>query len=112
MTNRTKPPGVPPKEIELVYRQVGSSHVFTAPSIEGFYYGSASLETTFNEAAEALSMHVSRMFRVEAQYRLGVSFAAFKDHLAAEEDDADPSELLVKNVVIATKSGGMREAFA
>jgi hypothetical protein len=102
MTTKTKPLGAAPPEIELVYERIGNSHVFTAPTVGGFYYGSSSLEKTFNEAAHALSLHISRMYKVDARYSLGSSLSAFEDHLASDEDD--PSELLIKNVVIAKKS--------
>jgi hypothetical protein len=95
--------GVAPAEINLVYQQLGQSHVFTAPNIGGFYYSSTSLEKTFNEAAAALSLHVSRLYKVEASYKLGLSFADFKRKVNAEDsdDDSDVPDLLVKNTVIA-----------
>jgi hypothetical protein len=106
MTGQHTPHGAPPAEIELIYKQIGKSHVFTAPSVGGFYYGSTSLEKTFNEAAKALSMHISRLYKVHTDYHLDSSLSAFKDHLSAD-DEEDASELLLKNVVIATKSPEM-----
>jgi hypothetical protein len=95
--------GVAPAEINLVYQQLGQSHVFTAPNIGGFYYSSTSLEKTFSEAAAALSLHVSRLYKVEASYKLGLSLADFKRKVSAEDsdDDSDVPDLLVKNTVIA-----------
>jgi len=103
MADRSKTLGPPPAEIELVYKLVGNSHVFTAPTVGGFYYGSSSLEKTFNEAAKALSLHVSRMYSVKAEYHLGSSLSTFQGHLESD-DEEDASDLLVKNVVIATKT--------
>jgi hypothetical protein len=103
MADKIRSLGPPPVEIELVYKRIGNSHVFTAPQVGGFYYGSSSLEKTFNEAAKALSMHVSRLYHVKAEYSLGSSLSAFEHHLVSDDDD-DASELLVKNVVIATKA--------
>jgi hypothetical protein len=91
----------PPLEIELLYQQEGASHVFTAPSIGGFYYSSTSLEATFTEAPDALSMHISRLFGAEAAYRFELSLADFKRQLVADNDPDDVSDLVLKNAVIA-----------
>lgn len=99
--------GQPPAEIELIYQRAGeASHVFTASGIPGFYYSSSSMETSFNEAADALSAHISALFGVRAAYRLDMSFEDFRQHVDAEfSEDDDVSELILKNSVIAKMAG-------
>jgi len=93
---------LPPTEVELIYQRVGDSHVFTAPSIGGFYYSSTSLDRTFNEAASALGLHISRLYSAAAEYRLSLTLKVFKQHLEVRSPaEDDVSNLLLKNSVIA-----------
>jgi hypothetical protein len=92
--------GLPPAEVELVYQEVGGSHVFTAPGIGGFYYSSTSLETTFEEVAHALGLHVSRLYEVEAEYHLSMSLKEFRKHRKPQAEE-DVSDVLLRNFVTA-----------
>lgn len=83
---------LPPAEIELVYRNVdGSSHshVFTASNVAGFYYGSTSLRRTFAEVEKALGLHVSRLFKTTATYKLAMTFEDFEKRLEAKRPSGD-----------------------
>jgi hypothetical protein len=111
MTNKRTVKGLPPAKVELIYQKVGQhSHVFTATSVPGFYYGSTSLERTFNEVARALGVHISRLYNTPATYQLATSLTEFRNRLKTEikEDDAEYiSELLLKNSVIANMASGV-----
>lgn len=94
----------PPAEIELIYQKPDGRHVFTATGISGFYYSSTSLDKTYKEVAVALSLHISRLYGIKANYKLDRELPEFKRLLDCNEDDADYTDVLLKNVVIATKS--------
>ena len=68
---------LPPSEVNLIYRNVGRTHVFTAMELPGFHIGSSLLEHAFNKAAEALNEHVSKLYRCEATYQLEFKYDAF-----------------------------------
>lgn len=68
---------LPPSEVNLIYRNVGRTHVFTAMELPGFHIGSSQLEHAFNKATEALNEHVSKLYRCEATYQLEFKYEAF-----------------------------------
>lgn len=68
---------LPPSEVNLIYRNVGKTHVFTAMELPGFHIGSSRLEHAFNKATEALNEHVSKLYKCEATYQLEFDYDAF-----------------------------------
>jgi hypothetical protein len=75
----------PPREITLVYRPVGKSHVFTAtgPNMKGFHISSPHLRVAFDLAPVALGKHVGLIYGVPARYEIEHSFDDFAGHLSA-----------------------------
>jgi hypothetical protein len=86
----------PPQEVNLIYREVGKTHVFTAAELRGFHIGSESLAFAYENLAQALSEHVSRVFGCEAKYCIEGSFDEFRHHLGSEN--------LLGSFVIAKKA--------
>lgn len=74
----------PPREITLVYRPVGKSHVFTAtgPNMKGFHISSPKLRLAFDLAPVALGQHVALVYGVPARYEIEHSFDDFEEHLS------------------------------
>jgi hypothetical protein len=66
-----------PSEVNLIYRDVGKTHVFTALELPGFHIGSSQLEHVFTQATAALNEHVSRLCKCEAKYQLDYTFEEF-----------------------------------
>lgn len=91
----TKKHNSPPKEIDLVYREVGKTHVFIAPKLRGFHIGSSSLEKAFGLAIEALGQHVTRLTKTPAAYQVDCTFSEFRKHLS-EPDRGDTSVVTAK----------------
>lgn len=107
MDGKSRPISDPPAEIEINYNTAGNgAHVFTATGVPGFYYRGSTLEDTFNDLAVALSLHISRLFNKPANYRLAMGLEDFKRCIepSFDEEEADISELILKNSIIARKS--------
>ena len=66
-----------PAEVNLIYRNVGKTHVFTALELPGFHIGSSMLEHVFQQATDALNEHVSKLCKCEAKYKLDYSYEGF-----------------------------------
>jgi hypothetical protein len=66
-----------PAEVNLIYRNVGKTHVFTALELPGFHIGSSMLNHVFDHALSALNEHVSKLYLCEATYKLDYSFDGF-----------------------------------
>jgi hypothetical protein len=66
-----------PAEVNLIYRNVGRTHVFTALELPGFHIGSSMLEHVFQHATAALNEHVSKLCDCEATYKLDYSYEGF-----------------------------------
>jgi hypothetical protein len=91
---------LPPSEVNLIYRNVGRTHVFTAMELPGFHIGSSKLDYAFNKAAEALNEHVSKLYKCDATYQLEYDFESF---LAQIDSSNGP-------LVIARREQAVREA--
>lgn len=79
---------MPPAEVTLVYREVGKTHVFTAPDFRGFHIGSSVLKTAYEQAVIALGEHISRVYNCPASYRIERSFKEFETLLKKEDEFA------------------------
>lgn len=66
-----------PAEVNLIYRNVGKTHVFTALELPGFHIGSSQLAHVFHQATAALNEHVSKLCKCEAKYKLDYSYEGF-----------------------------------
>lgn len=93
-----------PNEVALVYRQVGSSHVFTAKSAPGLHVGSSDLERAFDNALEGLGQHFTRLYGRQVSYQAEVDSAEFARRLS------DGDEGLANCFVFARLTEGTREA--
>lgn len=78
----------PPVEVTLVYREVGKTHVFTAPDLHGFHIGSSVLKNAYEQAVIALGQHVSRVFDCNVAYRMDRSFKEFESLLKKDDEFA------------------------
>ena len=85
-----------PNEITLVYREVGGTHVFTAPNFKGLHIGSSDLKNAYSLVPVALSEHVSSVCSQESEYVLSMPFEQFESHLT--------SGSIMDSIVIARKS--------
>ena len=76
-----------PSEVGIVYRNAGSTHVFTSKGIDGMVHcGSHDLEDAFNQVIACLNHHVSEVYNCEVEYKSQVSFDEFSQHLASNSD--------------------------
>lgn len=76
--------GTPPREITLVYRPAGKSHVFTAAGakMEGFHISSPDRKVAFDLAALALGAHVGMVYGVDPlRYEIETSYDEFEAHV-------------------------------
>ena len=81
-----------PERVELAYRLVGRTHVFTAHEFRGFHIGSAELRTAFEQAAVALGEHVTNLYGLHdqpVQYKAEMTFDDFQNHLEMTTSDVD-----------------------
>lgn len=75
----------PPAEVNLIYRQVGKTHVFTALELPGFHIGSSRLSHVFNQAMPALNEHVSKLYHCKALYKFApASFDEFRSQISGD----------------------------
>jgi hypothetical protein len=72
------------REISIVYRKVGDSHVFTTLEFNGFQVGGPSLKRAFENLPEALSAHVSALEKAPMRYTLTESWQDFEGRLRSD----------------------------
>lgn len=77
---------IPPKEVHLLYREVGRTHVFTAEEFRGFHIGARDLKKAYEQAITALGEHVSLTLNCTSpvKYEAEYSYADFVRHLKGE----------------------------
>jgi|GEM_PF-3773793 hypothetical protein len=76
-----------PNEVEINYRRVGDTHVFTSKGIKGVVHcGSSDLEDAFGHVAECLSHHISEEYECEAVYTAPLTFGEFELLIASDSD--------------------------
>lgn len=76
-----------PEHVELAYRVVGKTHVFSSKGINGLVHvGSHDREKAFRDVIPALNKHVSHAYGCEAAYKSTISYADFCKHLKGEDD--------------------------
>lgn len=71
-----------PDSVEIAYRIVGDTHVFTAnKGIKGMVHvGSVNREHAFESAISALTAHVAIAYGVSAKYATQISYEEFCQH--------------------------------
>jgi hypothetical protein len=73
----------PPNHVDLVYRQVGSTHIFSTKAITGLIHvGDDDLETAYDLVIKALNLHVTNVYGVETHYVHPVKFSDFASKVA------------------------------
>jgi hypothetical protein len=76
-----------PESVELVYRLVGNTHVFSSKGIKGLVHvGSHDREKAFNDSIECLGRHVSFAYQCEAAYTCTMDYDQFTAHVDADND--------------------------
>jgi len=71
-----------PEKVELVYRVVGKTHVFSSRGIQGLVHtGSSDRETAFHKVIECLNAHVSSTCGLDARYRCEMTYDEFARHV-------------------------------
>ncbi len=93
--------GTPPREITLVYRPVGKSHVFnaTGANMKGFHISSPDRKVAFDLAAIALGRHVGLVYGVPTvRYEIQHSYDQFEAHVGGINGNR------LKAVIAATQS--------
>jgi hypothetical protein len=73
----------PPKEVTLVYRNLGMTHVFIAEDFRGFHVGGPTLREALDTALHALGKHIKLLYDLPApvQYKLDGTLGEFEDRL-------------------------------
>ena len=72
----------PPENVNLVYRKVGKTHVFSTEGARGLVHvGSVDRENAFNSVIPALSKHITAAYEREASYTCEMSYSDFVQHL-------------------------------
>lgn len=97
----------PPREVALVYRNLGLTHVFIAEEFRGFHVGGATLRAAMDNAIHALGKHITAVYGLEkpAQYTLQGTFDEFESQL----QDADaPLNFSVVAQITPEKAAAMR----
>ena len=76
-----------PSQVELIYRVVGDTHVFSSKGIRGLVHvGSHDQEEAFREVINALNKHITITYDCEAKYKCETSFNDFCKHLEMAND--------------------------
>jgi hypothetical protein len=76
-----------PDQIELVYRRVGSTHVFMSRGITGLVHvGSHDRKSAFTGVIDALNFHVEQAYETPAVYEAGMSYEEFAMHVDTKDD--------------------------
>lgn len=75
-----------PREIALVYRQVGKSHVFTSKSAEGLHIGSSDLGYAFEWAIKGLSAHFTKLYGRPVRYETQMDYSEFETRLLSSDE--------------------------
>lgn len=76
-----------PESVELIYRTVGNTHVFSSKGIKGLLHiGSESRETAFKNVIPTLNTHISEAYGCDASYNIGLSYEDFCKHVESSED--------------------------
>lgn len=76
-----------PNSVELVYRVVGETHVFSSKGILGLLHiGSVNRKTAFTNVISRLSKHVTAAYNCPAAYKCEMSYDEFAQHVDAEND--------------------------
>lgn len=77
----------PPKEVTLVYRNLGMTHVFIAEEFRGFHVGGPTLREALDTAIHALGKHIELLYDLSSpvSYTLEGTPDEFEDRL----QDAD-----------------------
>lgn len=78
-----------PNNVELIYRVVGKTHVFSSKGIRGLVHiGSHDRQEAFTNVIESLGAHVSAAYGCEAAYKCAISYTQFEEHIDADNDIA------------------------
>jgi len=78
---------IAPSSVELVYRVVGETHVFSSREILGLLHiGSVDRKTAFTNVISRLSKHVTAAYNCSAAYKCEMSYDEFAQHIDAEND--------------------------
>jgi hypothetical protein len=76
-----------PENVEIAYRVVGRTHVFSTKGINGLLHvGSRDQETAFAKVIPTLNSHVSNAYGCEVAYRCTVDYKTFRKHLEQDSD--------------------------
>jgi hypothetical protein len=76
-----------PESVEIVYRLVGGTHVFSSKGITGLVHvGSHDRAKAFESVLPALNMHVGDAYGCKASYKFVISYSQFEHHVAADDD--------------------------
>jgi hypothetical protein len=76
-----------PEGVELVYRKLGNTHVFSSKGIKGLLHiGSVDRETAFNNVVPSLNAHVAEAYGCEAVYSIDLSYNDFCKHVDSSEN--------------------------
>ena len=76
-----------PQSVALIYRIVGSTHVFSSQGIRGLVHvGSHDREKAFYDVMKALNGHVETAYGCEATYKCTISYDDFCSHVDVEND--------------------------
>jgi hypothetical protein len=76
-----------PATVELVYRKVGNTHVFSSRGIQGLVHvGSSDRETAFHDVIACLKDHVKAAYGCDVSYHCEMSYDQFAQHIDADND--------------------------
>ena len=76
-----------PETVELVYRVVGNTHVFSSRGIQGLVHtGSAERKKAFTQVIECLNEHVQAVYGNDVHYHAEYTYDEFADHLDSGVD--------------------------
>lgn len=71
-----------PEVVELVYRVVGNTHVFSSRGILGLVHvGSQDRETAYKNIVPSLNQHVAEAYGARVSYKCEYSYDQFSQHL-------------------------------
>lgn len=78
--------GIAPKEVRVLYRDLGQVHVFTSPDLPGLHHANVDIRKAYETLPALVAELVELQFKQHEHYRLDRDFDAFQATLNSSEE--------------------------
>lgn len=77
---------IAPKEVQVLYRNLGRVHVFTSPDLPGLHHAHMNLKTAFETLPEVVADLVHLQYKKSHHYSLDRAFEEFQETLRSPDE--------------------------